>query len=57
MQDPYRLDEYLASNPFLPDINNEHSVKNATYAANLATLERLVLFRFQNEFTVVPRGR
>ena len=41
-QDPYNLDGYLASNPFLPDINNELPAKNATYAANLAALDRLV---------------
>jgi palmitoyl-protein thioesterase len=46
----------LASNPFLPDINNELPVKNATYAANLAALDRLVLFRFEDEWTVVPRA-
>lgn len=56
-QDPWRLEAYLASNPFLPDINNELGTKNATYAASLASLERLVLYRFQNEYTVVPRGR
>ena len=56
-QDPWRLEAYLASNPFLPDINNEFGTKNVTYAASLASLERLVLYRFQNEYTVVPRGR
>ena len=51
------MDDYLASNIFLPDINNEREVKNATYADNLASLERLVLYRFEKEYTVVPRGR
>jgi len=55
-KDPYRLDAYLANNPFLPDINNELESKNAAYASNLASLERLVLYRFQKEYTVVPRG-
>lgn len=55
-KDPFQLEEYLLSNPFLPDINNERPVKNATYAANLASLDRLVLFRFEREYTVVPRG-
>ena len=57
LQDPFRLPEYLTANPFLPDINNELEVKNATYAANLASLDRLVLYRFEDDFTVVPRGR
>ncbi len=56
-QDPFRLDEYLTANPFLPDINNEGTSKNATYADNLASLKRLVLYRFEDEYTVVPRGR
>lgn len=56
-QDPFRLDEYLTANPFLPDINNEGPSKNATYADNLASLKRLVLYRFEDEYTVVPRGR
>ena len=51
------MDDYLASNIFLPDINNEREVKIATYADNLASLERLVLYRFEKEYTVVPRGR
>jgi palmitoyl-protein thioesterase len=51
------MDEYLTSNIFLPDVNNEREVKNATYADNLASLERLVLYRFEKEYTVVPRGR
>lgn len=57
IQDPFRMNEYLAGNIFLPDVNNERAVKNATYADNLASLERLVLYRFEKEYTVVPRGR
>ena len=41
---------------FLPEINNELPVKNAVYKANLAALEKLVLFRFKNDITVVPRN-
>lgn len=51
------MDDYLTGNIFLPDINNEREVKNATYADNLASLQRLVLYRFEKEYTVVPRGR
>ncbi|PNH12249.1 Palmitoyl-protein thioesterase 1, partial [Tetrabaena socialis] len=56
-KDPLRLDEYLTANPFLPDINNERgpAARNPLYAANLATLERLVLLRFADDETVVPR--
>ena len=53
-QDPYHLDNYLAANPFLPDINNERPAKNALYKDNFSSLERLVLFRFSKDVTVVP---
>lgn len=55
-QDPYDLEGYLLHNPFLPDINNELPVKNETYRANLVALDRLVLFRFEDDGTVVPRA-
>ncbi|KAK9831273.1 hypothetical protein WJX74_010098 [Apatococcus lobatus] len=54
-KDPYRLPAYLRHSPFLPDINNERPAKNETYRENLAGLEQLVLFRFANDVTVVPR--
>ncbi|KAK9829239.1 hypothetical protein WJX72_004713 [[Myrmecia] bisecta] len=54
-KDPYHLDKYLAHNPFLPDINNELDVQNLQYKANLLTLDRLVLFRFKDDVTVIPR--
>lgn len=54
-KDPLRMSEYLSANPFLPDVNNERPTRNALYATNLASLERLVLFRFANDGTVVPR--
>ncbi len=49
------MEAYLAHNTFLADINNERPAKNATYRANLASLEKLVLFRFKDDVTVVPR--
>lgn len=55
MQDPYHIPSYLRHSPFLPDINNERPAKNATYRENLAGLEQLVLFRFADDVTVVPR--
>jgi len=54
-KDPHNLELYLANNIFLPDINNEHSDKKAEYANNLASLQRLVLYRFAEDTTVVPR--
>jgi palmitoyl-protein thioesterase len=30
-KDPYNITAYLEFNPFLPDINNERAVKNASY--------------------------
>ena len=49
------MEAYLAHNTFLADINNERQIKNATYRASLASLRRLVLFRFADDVTVVPR--
>ena len=54
-QDPYQMGAYLAHNTFLADINNERAAKNETYASSLASLRRLVLFRFRDDVTVVPR--
>eukprot|EP00775_Hariotina_reticulata_P005960 gene5960-6199_t len=54
-KDPYNLESYLAYNIFLPDINNERKNKNQLYADNLASLQRLVLFMFEEDTTVVPR--
>uniref|UniRef100_A0A7S1WZU8 Palmitoyl-protein thioesterase 1 n=2 Tax=Tetraselmis chuii TaxID=63592 RepID=A0A7S1WZU8_9CHLO len=49
------MEEYLKSSIFLADINNERPVKNATYAAKFKELEALVLVRFTEDTTVVPR--
>lgn len=55
-RDPDRLDAYLANNKFLADINNEiPGTHNATYAKNLATLNKLVLVLFSEDITVVPK--
>jgi hypothetical protein len=37
--------EYLDRNIFLPDINNERPIKNATYKANLVSLNKFVMIR------------
>ena len=49
------MQDYLRYNVFLADINNERGAKSALYRDNLASLERLVLVRFSEDFTVVPR--
>ncbi|KAF9578227.1 hypothetical protein BGW38_006089 [Lunasporangiospora selenospora] len=54
-KDPKNLETYLAKSIFLPDINNELDIKNATYARNLADLERLVMFMFTEDVTVKPK--
>jgi hypothetical protein len=51
LQDPLQIDSYLLYNIFLPDINNERDDKNTNYADNLAALQRLVLFRFDEDTT------
>ncbi|KIZ02205.1 palmitoyl-protein thioesterase [Monoraphidium neglectum] len=54
-KDPSALLSYVANNIFLADINNERAEKNPQYADNLASLDRLVLYRFDDDTTVVPR--
>ena len=50
------MEDYLAANKFLADINNEiPDTHNATYAKNLATLNKLVLVLFSKDVTVVPK--
>jgi hypothetical protein len=51
LQDPDNLDAYIRNNIFLPDINNEKEDKSPQYADNLASLQRLVLFRFDEDTT------
>lgn len=55
LQDPNNLKDYLAKNKFLADLNNEHETKSALLRDNLASLEKFVLFRFADDFTVVPK--
>ncbi|KAG0097608.1 hypothetical protein BGZ93_002397 [Podila epicladia] len=54
-KDPKNLQTYLERNIFLPDINNEHDVKNATYVKHLTTLNALVMFMFSDDITVKPK--
>lgn len=54
-KDPFHLDWYLAYSGFLADVNNDRPATNASYAEALRSLQRLVLFQFENDITVVPR--
>lgn len=47
--------EYLEHSNFLADINNERSEKNKTYAANIASLAKFVMFVFDEDETVIPK--
>ncbi|CAD7703062.1 unnamed protein product, partial [Ostreobium quekettii] len=55
VKDPQDLHGYMKYNPFLPVINNEHADKNPQYRTNLASLEKLVLLRFEYDSVVIPR--
>jgi palmitoyl-protein thioesterase len=48
-------EEYLEHSNFLADINNERAKKNATYAKNLASLEKFVMYLFDDDTTVIPK--
>lgn len=54
-KDPAQLQLYLQRSAFLADVNNDRAEKNPQYAANLRTLDRLVLVRFEDDSMVVPR--
>ncbi|KAF9268794.1 palmitoyl-protein thioesterase [Marasmius fiardii PR-910] len=55
-RDPANLPQYLATNKFLTSINNEiPGTHNKTYAANLASLDNLVLVLFTEDTTVIPK--
>ncbi|GJN66356.1 hypothetical protein PLICBS_000374 [Purpureocillium lilacinum] len=48
-------DTYLDASNFLADINNERLLKNETYKKNIASLENLVMYMFEDDTTVIPR--
>lgn len=54
-RDPEDMDAYLENSNFLADINNERAVKNQTYAENIARLNKLVMYLFADDKTVVPK--
>ena len=57
VKDPYRLDAYASKSIFLADINNEKAGAkvNTDYKRRLLRINKLVLFRFRDDVTVVPR--
>lgn len=54
-RDPEDLDSYLENSNFLADINNDRTVKNATYKKNMEKLDNFVMYMFGNDTTVVPK--
>lgn len=54
-RDPEELERYLEHSNFLADINNERELKNTTYANNLKTLNKFVMYLFEDDITVVPK--
>lgn len=55
-RDPNNYEAYLTANHFLAPINNEvDESRNATYAENLASLNKLVLVLFTKDTMVVPK--
>lgn len=48
-------EEYLENSNLLADINNERASKRESYAKNIASLENLVLFSFEEDTTVIPK--
>jgi palmitoyl-protein thioesterase len=50
----FASDNYLQYSNLLADINNERKVKNVTYQDNIASLEKLVMYKFDEDSTVVP---
>ena len=55
-RDPADLDTYLLNSGFLADANNERlEFRNETYATNLASLERFVMYVFEDDTKVYPK--
>ncbi|KAK5121597.1 hypothetical protein LTR85_004769 [Meristemomyces frigidus] len=48
-------DGYLEHSNFIADVNNERTVKNETYAAKIAALEKFVMYVFEDDTTVIPK--
>ncbi|KAF2257837.1 palmitoyl-protein thioesterase 1 precursor [Lojkania enalia] len=48
-------EEYLENSNFLADINNERKVKNKEYAEKLSSLDKFVMYMFEDDTTVIPK--
>ena len=55
LRDAHDEAAFLSRNVWLPAVNNLLPQRNGTYRDRVAALERLVLFRFSDDVTVVPR--
>ncbi|ETV97499.1 hypothetical protein, variant 1 [Aphanomyces invadans] len=53
-RDPTRIPEYRERVKYLPDLNNELSVQNATYKANFASLRQLIMVRALRDTQIAP---
>ncbi|KAJ5884794.1 hypothetical protein N7495_009304 [Penicillium taxi] len=54
-RDPEELDQYLEHSNFLADINNERAIKNEAYKKRLASLNKFVMYMFENDTVAVPK--
>ncbi|KAK4945365.1 hypothetical protein LTR66_007106 [Elasticomyces elasticus] len=46
---------YLNNSNFLADVNNERANKNDIYKKRIASLEKFVMYVFENDTTVIPK--
>lgn len=53
-RDPKHLGLYLSRNHFLADINNERGIKRLQYKLNVMSLEKFVMYKFEEDRVVVP---
>lgn len=54
-RDPAQYEQYLEHSNFLADINNERALKNPLYKENIARLENLVLYMFEDDTVAIPK--
>jgi palmitoyl-protein thioesterase len=48
-------EEYLTYSNYLADVNNEREIKSTVYAEKLASLEKFVMYLFEDDVTVIPK--
>lgn len=54
-RDSQDYEAYLEGSNFLADANNERSHKSGSYRENLGRLEKLVMYMFEDDTTLIPR--